>query len=333
MAFSGGNADISGDVANAAGARILSSGGAVTTFYDDVVHNGAEIRTSAGSASVFLGSASGSGPHTGTGTVYFEGDLRPGSSPGSVVITPQAVFSSSNTLVMEIGGRSAGTEHDKLTFASTYSPQVNWAGELALAFINGFTPAAGDAFDILDFDAARDAGAFDTLTLPSLPAGLTWDAAQLYTDGSLRVVPAGITFAQWAATVLGDPAATPNGDHDNDGYDNATEFALGLFPPQPGTVLPNGGLHTYGDGTSLRLLFTRPLDRTGVTLHVQASSDLTTWDDLATSVNSAPFTGPGFVSESRSHPLNEPGLVEPRDTITTATGPRRQMRVRITLAP
>ena len=41
----------------------------------------------------------------------------------------------------------------------------------------------------------------------------------------------GLTFAQWAASDLLDPGATPTGDHDNDGYDYATEFALGLYPP------------------------------------------------------------------------------------------------------
>ena len=81
-----------------------------------------------------------------------------------------------------------------------------------------------------------------------------------------------------------------------------------------GTVFPDGGLYVYNEGERLRLLFTRPLDRTGVTLKVQASSDLVNWDDLAVSVNSAVFTGPGFVSENRSHPLDQPGLVEARDT-------------------
>ena len=57
------------------------------------------------------------------------------------------------------------------------------------------------------------------------------------------------------------------------------------------------------------------------------------WTDLAVSVDSAPFTGPGFVSENRSHALDQPGLVEVRDTVTTNTGARRQMRVLITIAP
>jgi hypothetical protein len=58
------NADIHGDVSLTAGSRVVTSGaGSVTTFYDDVVHNGLEIYTGAGASSVFFGA----GPFTGTG--------------------------------------------------------------------------------------------------------------------------------------------------------------------------------------------------------------------------------------------------------------------------
>jgi len=146
------------------------------------------------------------------------------------------------------------------------------------------------------------------------------------------VVPGGLTFSIWAA-VSGIPGALPNSDHDSDGTRNAVEFALGLFPPQPGTVLPEASLHRYNDGERFRILFTRPLDRTGITLKVQASNDLTLWEDLAVSVDSAPFTGPGFVSENRAHPSSDPGLVEVRDIVTTSTAPRRKMRLSVTIAP
>ena len=141
-----------------------------------------------------------------------------------------------------------------------------------------------------------------------------------------------LTFNAWA-TASGIPGALPGGDHDGDGYDNAAEFALGLFPPQPGTVEPTGGFFTYAEGQRLRLHFTRPLDRTGVTLAVQASDDLVTWADLATSVNSAPFTGPGFVSENRAHPLSEPGLVEVRDVLNASGATRRYLRILVVIAP
>ena len=83
----------------------------------------------------------------------------------------------------------------------------------------------------------------------------------------------------------------------------------------------------------MRLRFWRPIDRTDITLRVQGSADFVTWDDLAVSVNSAPFTGAGFVSENRSHPAAEPGLVEVRDILTPSDAPRRFLRITVTQAP
>ena len=333
MNLSGGDSLIFGTVAMNAGSRLIASGGAVATFFDIFRHAGADVKASAGSAIVFFGEVRGPGSFTGSGIIYMEGGYSPGASPASVTIAPQMVFTETNVLTLELGGLTPGTQHDKLTFTHAATPQVEWGGTLAVTLISGFVPAAGNSFDVFDFDAARDAGTFDTLTLPALTADLAWDTSQLYTTGVISVVSStGLTFAAWA-TASGIPGALPDGDHDSDGYDNATEFALGLFPPQPGTVAPTGGFFTYVDGQRLRLLFTRPLDRTGVTLMVQASADLQTWTDVATSVNSAPFTGPGFVSENRAHPLTDPGLVEVRDILNASTTPRRQMRLHITLTP
>jgi fibronectin-binding autotransporter adhesin len=330
--LSGGDTLVFGTVSNNAGGRIIASGGSTASFFDVFRHAGGEVKASAGSALVFFGEVRGPGSFTGSGTIYMEGGYSPGASPASVSIAPQMIFTDTNVLTLEIGGLAAGTQHDKLFFTHAASPQVTWGGALTVTFINGFVPAAGHSFDVLDFDAARAAGTFSGFNLPSLPVGLTWDTSQFYTTGTITVVTERLTFAAWAAA-SGIPGALPGGDHDSDGYVNATEFALGLFPPQPGTVEPNGGFHAYVDGESLRLLFTRPLDRTGVTLKVQASSDLVNWTDVAVSVDSASFTGSGFVSENREHPLSEPGLVGVRDILNAAIIPRRQMRLRIEIAP
>jgi hypothetical protein len=338
MAFAGGNTDLRGDVTLTAGSRVATSGaGSVTVFYDDVVHNGNEIYTGAGASTVFFGSLSGTGPYTGGGTVYFTGDLRPGNSPAVVTFSPQIVFSPSNGLTMEIGGRVAGTGYDKLVFTNPGASQLTWGGTLVVELINGFTPVAGDAFHVFDFDPARAAGTFATVTVVShglLPAGLAFDFTELYTTGILRVVStAGATFGQWAATALGNPGALPGGDHDGDGSLNLMEYALALYPVVPGTFAPIGELHAYPDGTRLRLRFWRPLDRSDITIRVQGSADMATWDDLAVSVNSAPFTGAGFVSENRAHPVSEPGLVDVRDILTPSAAAHRFLRIVVTLSP
>jgi T5SS/PEP-CTERM-associated repeat protein len=118
MAFSGGFTDVVGDVTNSTGALIVTSGGATTTFHEDVVHNGVEIRTSADSSSVFLGTVSGGGNYTGTGSVYFEGDLRPGNSPGIVTFGGDVIFGATAESFFEIGGLIPGVNgYDQLQIA------------------------------------------------------------------------------------------------------------------------------------------------------------------------------------------------------------------------
>ncbi len=74
MAFSG-TSDVFGDVDNQAGGQFVISGNATTTFFDDVTHNGLEIRTSAGSNTVIFGEASGAGAYTGTGSVFLPKEI------------------------------------------------------------------------------------------------------------------------------------------------------------------------------------------------------------------------------------------------------------------
>jgi hypothetical protein len=132
MAFSAGTTDVRGNVTLTAGATVITTGGGTTTFFNNVVHNGAEIRTSAGSATVFLGAVTGAGAFTGSGTKYFEGGPSP-TGPiasggvtvvealaavtadhiresaltvrGQVVIRPGSQTSQVNSLTVEAGGK------------------------------------------------------------------------------------------------------------------------------------------------------------------------------------------------------------------------------------
>jgi autotransporter-associated beta strand protein len=143
MNFSG-SANVAGDAINAVGAKIISSGGGPTTFFDDVANQG-EIRTSAGSFTVFFGSVSGTGSYAGPGTVNFEGDLKPGNSPADVQFAGDVVLGTDATLQIEIGGITPGTQYDRLTIAGSASLD----GALDVSLINGFTPNGGQQFTIL----------------------------------------------------------------------------------------------------------------------------------------------------------------------------------------
>ncbi len=152
IATSGGALDIYGDVRNVAGGRVITSGQSVTTFWDDVEHNGFEIRTALGSSTVFYGEVNGSGSFTGLGGVYFEGDLKPGNSPANVQFEGDVFFGDLANVTFELGGSMFGSEYDRLTVAG--DAWLN--GRLQLELINGYVPNVGQEFLLID-NLGRDA--------------------------------------------------------------------------------------------------------------------------------------------------------------------------------
>ena len=183
LTFSG-DTGVYGDVVNAPGGHIVTSGSATTTFHDEVVHDGVEIRTGAGCQTVFLGAASGAGPFTGTGTVYFEGDLRPGTGPAIVSYGGDVILGAVSQLTMEIAGAVPGFQYDRLEVAG----RLALSGTLNVDLVGGFVPVLGDRFDLFDFSS--QIGVFSAVELPSLPHGLVWDRSSLYTNGTLSLVAA-----------------------------------------------------------------------------------------------------------------------------------------------
>ncbi|MCX5685001.1 MAG: PEP-CTERM sorting domain-containing protein, partial [Planctomycetota bacterium] len=181
IGFSGGFADVYGDVANNAGAKIVISGGSTATFYDDVNAAGGEMRVSSGCSVVFFGTYNGS--TTGTGTTYIEDDLRPGHSPAAVSFEGDLVLGSGAHLVAELAGTTPGSQYDQVGVGGLASLD----GTLDVVLLGGFAPACGDTFDLFDF--ANFDGSFDAVNLPALGGGLSWDASGLYSTGQLGVVP------------------------------------------------------------------------------------------------------------------------------------------------
>jgi T5SS/PEP-CTERM-associated repeat protein len=176
MAFSG-TTDILGDVVNDTGGQIVTSGGATTTIFDDLEHNGAEIRTSAGSRTVIFGAASGSGAYTGSGDVFFEGDLRPGNSPGQVSFGGNVVLGTTARLESELLGTAAGSEHDQLAITGT----VNLDGTLDVVPLAPYADpdAHGTADDFVIITAGDRRGTFSTVQYDGSPLG-----ADSATDGN-----------------------------------------------------------------------------------------------------------------------------------------------------
>jgi subtilisin-like proprotein convertase family protein len=92
-------------------------------------------------------------------------------------------------------------------------------------------------------------------------------------------------------------------DYDKDGLTNLMEYALGLDPTVADlSGLPLVTLKNYSGTKYLSMTFHRSSLATDLVYTVQASADLVSWNDLATSAFGGLTTGVGFVGESGSPP-------------------------------
>jgi hypothetical protein len=93
----------------------------------------------------FNGQVSGPGDFFGPGTVHFNGGWVPGASPAEVSFEGSMALANTNTLFIEIGGATSGSQYDRLMITGSASLD----GTLNVSLINGFTPNAGQQFTIL----------------------------------------------------------------------------------------------------------------------------------------------------------------------------------------
>jgi len=112
------------------------------------------------------------------GNVTINGALTNSSLVGSATFSNNLTLTASSTNVFSVSHFvQTGTN---LTCLGTLS----YGGNL---LVNNFgsTLEAGDSFKLFDFTG--NPGSFDTLTLPTLDAGLDWDISTLAVDGTIRV--------------------------------------------------------------------------------------------------------------------------------------------------
>lgn len=136
MGFSFGTSDVFGDILNRATGVINISGNSNVTFYDDIVQNGTMIVGQVGSSTstaVMFGDFSGPGGFIGGGDVYAFGDLRPGSSPGSVLMDGNLFLGANTTFEVEFAGIEVG-EFDQLVVTG----DLNLNGNLLVSMLDGY---------------------------------------------------------------------------------------------------------------------------------------------------------------------------------------------------
>jgi len=141
-----------------------------------VVGNGLQISKN--------GTLMGQGTISGSSTI--NGTVSPGNPPATLVFSGNLTLASSSELAMDIGGASPG-QFDQIVAANG---AFTAGGTLSVSLSNGFDPANGDSFQLLNFSSSTStSGVFAGYQLPTLDPGLSWDTSQLLVDGDLNVVP------------------------------------------------------------------------------------------------------------------------------------------------
>ncbi|MBI5685928.1 MAG: putative Ig domain-containing protein [Verrucomicrobia bacterium] len=121
-----------------------------------------------------------------TGSLTGAGVIAPGDGVGVITDDGDLGLLGGATMRMELGGGSASL-YDQFDVTGLF----NFGGALDVSLVNGFTPRAGDWFDLFDFSAG--VGGFSSIHLPGLDPALYWNTNALYTTGVIAADKTGIT--------------------------------------------------------------------------------------------------------------------------------------------
>jgi hypothetical protein len=158
------------------------SAGASASISGNFTNNGSVAGpTSATERLTFSNNVSAAGIYTGN--IRFISGLSPGNNGPATTFLENFDFEQTTVLSLEIGGLTAGSEHDRLVFSGT--GEID--GVLNVSLINGFQPVRGNMITLLD--GAALIGAFDTINLPALSADLRWIYLQTPATVRLMVIP------------------------------------------------------------------------------------------------------------------------------------------------
>ena len=121
-----------------------------------------------------------SGSGTVGGDVTNGGRIAPGSPFGALAISGN--LSNTGRLEFEIGGVS---NFDELDLSGAF----NAGGTLRVSLTNGYQPASGATFDIMDFNSLTNSGYLFDFSGATLNPGLMWNTNSFNATGQISVVP------------------------------------------------------------------------------------------------------------------------------------------------
>jgi hypothetical protein len=190
---------------------LKKSGGSGTSAFDGIVNNDGALNVQSGTVNLAGPSFSNdtNGVVQGTGTVDVShttfttaGQISPGNPLGALMITGNLPRSTNGAIDIEIGGTNAGVNYDQLIV--TGNATLN--GALNISLTNGFQPAVGEAFEIIDY--ASHTGTFDNISGLKLANGFYLQPTFASTNLILT------TLGHPPGPVFSSPQLLPNGDID-----------------------------------------------------------------------------------------------------------------------
>ena len=154
LTIGAGDATIFGDTDNTGTLSITAD--TALAIFDNLTNNGV-IETSPDGAIALFGDYSGAGDVTGGGAISLLGGVSVGNSPADVFWDASLSFGPTTDTIIEIAGTGAGL-FDRITITGDF----NIAGDLEVAFLDGFLLEEGMRFDVFNVASTRS-GAFNGL--------------------------------------------------------------------------------------------------------------------------------------------------------------------------
>jgi uncharacterized repeat protein (TIGR03803 family) len=137
--------------------------------------------------------------------------------------------------------------------------------------------------------------------------------------------PASSPLNTWKTNALAGYNSSDLGDPDLDGLANIVEYALGSDPSvRSPSALPQAVL----SGGHLQITLPRNPARNDIAYHVESNTSLTgNWTVIASSLNGAPFSGPGYVAGETLGTSVKSVVI--RIPIPISSTPRNFLRIRV----
>lgn len=187
---------------------VKTTSGAVNVNGNATVGAGTTLSVASGSTLTVTGTLTNNSIIQGRGTIVNNftnpvgSVVAPGLSPGILNITGN--YTNSGNFNVELGGTTPGLDpngHDQLVISGT----ATIGGTLNVTLTNGFNPAPGDTFLILN--AASSTGDFTTINLPNIAPNV-WGLGHNKPTGDIRLFVFGPNSAE--ASISGK-IISPNG--------------------------------------------------------------------------------------------------------------------------